>query len=80
MRIERERSTVLRATLHAHELAALMTAARYVALTSPDDVPEGARRRLAALLEDYDEQVRRLPSPTGQGPDPERGPPPGGGP
>ncbi|MDT0301340.1 hypothetical protein [Streptomonospora wellingtoniae] len=77
MRLERERLAVLRATMHAHELASLMAAARYVVHNAPAGVPEEARLQLTKVLDDYDEQVRRLPPPAAQGPGPERGSPPG---
>ncbi|ASU78894.1 hypothetical protein CDG81_12075 [Actinopolyspora erythraea] len=60
MRLERIRPTVLRMVLHAHELATLMTAVRYVAETGPAEVPESARQELRALLRDYDQQLHHL--------------------
>ena len=65
MELERLRPTVLRATLQAYELAALMAAARYVVESAPGDVPDGARDQLRDVLTDYDAQLRRLFTPTG---------------
>jgi hypothetical protein len=60
VRLERVRPTVVRATMHVHELAVLMATARHLADGTPEDVPEEAREQLRSLLENYDEQVRRL--------------------
>ncbi|GAA1778881.1 hypothetical protein GCM10009834_42430 [Streptomonospora arabica] len=68
---------MLRATLHAHELATLMAAARYVVHSAPTGMPEEARLQLARVLDDYDEQVRRLPPHAPKGPGTKHGPPPG---
>jgi len=65
MEIERLRPTVLRATLQAYELAALMAAARYVVESAPADVPDAARDQLRDVLTDYDAKLRRLSTPTG---------------
>jgi hypothetical protein len=61
--LERVRPTVLRATLHAFELAALMAAVRYVVESAPGDVPDSARDQLRRLLTDYDEGLRKLGTP-----------------
>jgi hypothetical protein len=66
--LTRVRPTVLRATLHAYELAALMAAVRYVVESEPAEVPDAAREQLRGLLAEYDEELRRLP--TGPGLDP----------
>ncbi|GAA2813319.1 hypothetical protein GCM10010441_42510 [Kitasatospora paracochleata] len=68
MELERVRPAVLRVTLHAYELAALVAAARYMVDTAPDDVPTESLHQLAQLLADYDRQLRTLPAavpPTG---------------
>jgi hypothetical protein len=65
MEIERLRPTVLRATLQAYELAALMAAARYVVESASADVPDAARDQLRDVLADYDAKLRRLSAPTG---------------
>ena len=51
---------MLRVTLHAYELAGLMTAVRYVVDSTPSEVPDAAREQLRGLLADYDEGLRRL--------------------
>jgi hypothetical protein len=60
VKLERLRPTVLRATFHAQELAALIAAVRYVADQAPADVPAESVRQLRQLLGDYDQQVRQL--------------------
>jgi len=60
--LERVRATVFRATLHAYELAALVTAARYVVESAPPEVPDASRDQLRQLLAAYDRQLRRLDS------------------
>ncbi|MFF2846927.1 hypothetical protein ACFVT5_11395 [Streptomyces sp. NPDC058001] len=65
MELERLRPTVLRATFHTYELATLIAAARYLAETAPEDVPEGSLSQLTALLKDYDTQLSHLDSGAG---------------
>jgi hypothetical protein len=60
VKLERIRPTVLRATFHAHELAALIAAVRYVADQAPADMPAESVTQLRQLLGDYDQQVRQL--------------------
>jgi hypothetical protein len=60
VKLERVRPTVLRATFHAHELAALIAAVRYVADQAPADMPAESVTQLRQLLGDYDKQVRQL--------------------
>jgi len=60
VKLERVRLTVLRATLHAYELAALIAAVRYVADLAPADIPAESVRQLRQLLGDYDQQVSQL--------------------
>jgi hypothetical protein len=60
VKLERVRPTVLRATLHAYELAALIAAVRYVADLAPADMPAESVRQLRQLLGDYDQQVSQL--------------------
>lgn len=60
MKLERVRPLVLRATFHAHELAALIAAVRYITERAPADVPAESIRQLQQLLDDYDRQVRQL--------------------
>jgi len=60
VKLERIRPAVLRATFHAHELAALIAAVRYVAELAPADMPAESVTQLRQLLGDYDQQVRQL--------------------
>ncbi len=60
MKLERVRPTVLRATFHAYELAALIAAVRYVVDLAPTDMPAESVGQLRQLLGDYDQQVRQL--------------------
>lgn len=57
MQLERVRPTVLRLTLHAYELAALIAAARLVA--EKDELPKEAAEQLRQVLASYDEATRR---------------------
>ena len=56
MQLERVRPSVLRLTLHAYELAALIAAARLVA--EKDELPEEAAEQLRRVLASYDEATR----------------------
>jgi hypothetical protein len=56
VQLERVRPTVLRLTLHAYELAALIAAARLVA--EKDELPEEASEQLRQVLASYDEATR----------------------
>ncbi|RKT19964.1 hypothetical protein BX285_4438 [Streptomyces sp. 1114.5] len=67
MQLERVRPTVLRATFHAYELAALTAAARYVVEAAPPDIPAESLQQLEQLLAAYDDQVRNLQNPAPQG-------------
>jgi hypothetical protein len=60
VKLERVRPTVLRATFHAHELAALIAAVRYVTELAPPGMPAESVSQLRQLLGDYDQQVRQL--------------------
>ena len=57
MQIERVRPSVLRLTLHAYELAALIAAPRLVA--EKDELSEEASEQLRQVLASYDEATRR---------------------
>ncbi len=57
MQLERVRPSVLRLTLNAYELAALIAAARLVA--EKDELPEEASEQLCQVLASYDEATRR---------------------
>jgi hypothetical protein len=57
VQLERVRPSVLRLTLHAYELAALIAAARLVA--EKEELPEEASEQLRQVLASYDEATRR---------------------
>ena len=59
MKVERVRPAVLRLTLHAYELAALIAAARLVAEKGEDELPEEAAEQLRQVLASYDEAARQ---------------------
>ncbi|MEU7134088.1 hypothetical protein [Streptomyces sp. NPDC046261] len=60
MQLEWARPGVLRVTSHAYEFAALVAAARYVAESAPDEMPDEALEELRRLLADYDAQLSGL--------------------
>lgn len=68
MELERVRPTVLRATFHVYELAALVAAARYVTNAPPPEIPGESLEQLRDLLDDYDQQVRNLSAPPAPAP------------
>ena len=57
--MERVRQSVLRLTLHAYELAALIAAARLVAQKGEEELPQEAAEQLRRVLASYDEATRR---------------------
>jgi predicted DNA-binding transcriptional regulator YafY len=63
MTVERLRPTVLRVTLHAYELSALLAAARWVAEGAEGELPKEATDQLRQVLDSYDAEVRRLATP-----------------
>ncbi len=58
MHVERVRPSVLRLTLHAYELAALIAAARLVAQKGEEELPQEAAEQLRRVLASYDEAAR----------------------
>jgi predicted DNA-binding transcriptional regulator YafY len=60
VQVERVRSQVVRLTLHAYELAALIAAARLVAEKGEEELPAEAAEQLRQVLSNYDEATRRL--------------------
>ena len=58
MQVERVRPQVLRLTLHAYELAALIAAARLVAQKGVEELPAEAAEQLRQVLSSYDEATR----------------------
>lgn len=65
MRVERVRPAVLQVTVHAYELAALVSAARAVVEGAAGGVPDEAREQLREVLADYDREVAALRSAAG---------------
>ena len=63
MRLERIRPTQFRITLHAYELAALISAARWVADGAKGELPQEATEHLSQILADYDAESGRLNKP-----------------
>jgi hypothetical protein len=59
VKVERIRPSILRLTLHAYELAALIAAARLVAEKGEGELPEEAAQQLRQVLASYDEAARR---------------------
>ena len=59
MTIERPRPTLLRVTFHAYELAALISAARWVAEGAAGDLPAEAVSQLRQVVASYDEAMSR---------------------
>ena len=62
MKLERVRPTAMRVTLHPFELAALISAARWVVDGAQGELPAEATDQLRRLLNDYDEEVSRDPA------------------
>lgn len=60
MTLDRIRPTVFQITLHTYELAALMSAARWVAEGAEGDLPDEAVEQLQDVLERYDAERERL--------------------
>ncbi len=59
MKVERVRPSVLRLTLHAYELAALIAAARWAAEKGDGELPAESVEQLRRVLASYDEATRR---------------------
>lgn len=62
MQIERTRPTVFKVTMHAYELSALIAAARWVVEGAEGEITGEALEQLRAVLDNYDEQARRIGS------------------
>jgi hypothetical protein len=60
MQLERVRPMVIRMTLHAYEATALITAARWVAEGSKDELPDDAIEHLREVLASYDDALTRI--------------------
>jgi hypothetical protein len=59
VKLERERPTAWRVTLHPLELAALISAARWACAGAEGDLPPEALDQLRAVLERYDTAIAR---------------------
>lgn len=59
MKVERLRPTVLRITMHVYEVAALMSAARWIAGGAQGEVPEELRGQLGEIVDRYDSGLQR---------------------
>lgn len=62
MQIEPVDSTKYRVTLHAYELAALMSAARWIAEGAEGELPNKAKEQLSRILNSYDAESKRMNS------------------
>jgi hypothetical protein len=60
VRIESNRSQLLRLTLHPLEIAALLTAARWVVAGQPETPPAEAIEQLRRMLANYENQMAGL--------------------
>ena len=60
MRIDRVQPQMLRLDIHPMELAALVTAARWVVTSHRDELPPEAVEQLDRVLADYDRQAAHL--------------------
>jgi hypothetical protein len=58
MQIEHPRPAVLRVTLHAYEMAALIAAGRWVAEGAEGELNPGIREQLQAVVADYDKALQ----------------------
>lgn len=64
MKVERLRPTVVQLTAHTGELAALVSAARWVVEGCPGQLPGEAVDQLRRVLADYDRALRGTAAPT----------------
>jgi hypothetical protein len=59
LKVERPRPAVFRLTLHAHELSALVAAARWAAEGAEGELPREARDQLRTVLDGFDAALQR---------------------
>ena len=57
MKVERPRPTVVRLTVHATELATLISAARWAVEGCPGQLPDAAIEQLRQVLANYDQAL-----------------------
>jgi hypothetical protein len=62
MIVDRIQPTIVRLTIHAYELSALIAAARWVVEGAEGELPKEARNQIQQILENYDAEIRRLES------------------
>lgn len=60
MTIEQLKPTVLRITLHTYEIAALVSAARWVTEGAEGELPEEAVEQIRDVLNNYDAEKQKL--------------------
>lgn len=60
MNLERPRPTTFKVTLHAYELAALISAARWAVDGAEGELPVEAKEQLSQILADYDSESQRI--------------------
>jgi hypothetical protein len=60
MTIEQLKPTVLRITLHTYEIAALVSAARWVTEGAKGELPEEAVEQIRDVLDRYDSEKRKM--------------------
>jgi hypothetical protein len=60
MKLERVRPAVFQVTLHAGELGALVSAARWIVEGSEGDLPDEALEQLRQVLSSYDAELARI--------------------
>jgi len=60
MTIEQLKPTVLRITLHTYEIAALISAARWVTEGAKGELPEEAVEQIRNVLDSYDSEKKKM--------------------
>lgn len=63
MNIEQMKSSTYRITLHTYELAALVSAARWVVDGAEGEMPKEARQQLSQILAAYDAEMKQMSNP-----------------
>lgn len=60
MKLERIHSSTFRITMHAYELAALISAARWAVNGAKGELPEEATEQLSKILAAYDAETKKI--------------------
>ncbi|MGM0589503.1 MAG: hypothetical protein ACQETE_13865 [Bacteroidota bacterium] len=63
MQIDRLRPTKYRITLHSYDMAALLSAARWVVEGAEGELSDEAKAHLAQVVANYDEAVQQVNEP-----------------